>query len=541
MNSFTTKYAHCLAGVLSGFDRLVFRGSLRRLSYLEGLRTYLSTRDIMLKEFGAYAQSVTERVKVACLDAARAARIPEQYLPSADTSKEEVAREVARAHGTTDGPICLLSCVEPFMGYDIHRNAATQKLELVRRFRKCLHYYWYEFHPQCGFLHTRLRTWFPFDLQVCLNGREWLACQLDQAGLGYERADNCFTALADFEQAQALMDQQLQTAWPALLDGIAAPLFPLREELFGEGCPGYYWMTYQSEWATDLVFTEPEGVRRLYPLLLRHGMTTLGSRDVLRFLGRKLPGEGVVPGTVRAEVTSDLKSRPEGVRLKHRVNANSVKIYDKAYTAERAVLRVESTLHDVSDIKVYRPQEGRLPKGGPAEGRVEEGGREETWAWQRLRQGVADLYRRAQVSQSANERYLEALASVDDSATLEERVSRITVATTWKGKRVRALQPFAPGDMALLEAVSRGEFTLNGWRNRDLRRVLYGEEEGVAPEEVRRRAGKVTRQLRLLRAHGLIQKVPKTHRYQVTATGRQILTAILSARHTPISRLAQAA
>ncbi len=526
MKGFTTKYADCLAGVLSGFDRLVFRGTLRRLSYVEGLRGYLYERKVLLKEFGAHVQAVTERVKDAALAAAHTAQVPVQYLASADTSKEEVARQIAHERGVTAGPVCLLTCVEPFVGFDIYRNAAKKKLELVSRYRKCLHYYWYEFHPECGFLNARLRSWFPFDVQLCLNGREWLARQLDQAGLGYERADNCFTDLEDFPRAQALLDAQLQTDWPTLLEGIARRLFPLREELFGDFCPSYYWTTYQSEWATDLVFTDPGRLRRLYPLLLRHGMTTLGSSDVLRFLGRKVPVAGKVPGTIRAEVTRDVKARPEGVRLKHRVNANSVKIYDKAYTVERAVLRVESTLNDVSDLKVYRPKEG-----GPEEER----------AWRRLRRGVADLHRRAQVSQGANERYLEALGSVDDSATLEERVRRVTVPTTWKGKRVRALQPFAPADMALMEAVSRGEFTLNGLRNRDLRRVLYGEEEGVLPEEVRRRAGRVTRQLRLLRAHGLIQKVPKTHRYQVTTQGRQILTAILSARHTPISQLAQAA
>lgn len=526
MHRFTRKYADCLAGVLSGFDRLVFRGTLRRLAFVEGLRHYLWERNVLLKEFGTHAHAVTERVKEACLAAAHTAQVPVQYLASAETSKEEVARQIAQQRGVTTGPVCLLTCVEPFVGYDIHRNAAQKKLELVSRYRKCLHYYWYEFHPECGFLGARLRSWFPFDLQVCLNGREWLARQLDQAGLGYERADNCFTALEDFARAQALLDAQLRTDWPTLLEGIAQRLFPLREELFGDFCPSYYWTTYQSEWATDLVFREPATLRRLYPLLLRHGMTTLGSRDVLRFLGRQVPGEGPVPGTVRAEVTSDVKARPEGVRLKHRVNHNSVKAYDKAYTAQRAVLRVESTLNDVSDLKVYRPKEG-----GP----------EEEKAWRRLRRGVADMHRRAQVSQAANERYLAALASVDDSATLEERVRRVTVATTWKGKRVRALQPFAPADMALLEAVSRGEFTINGLRNRDLRPLLYGDETGVAPEEIRRRAGRVTRQLRLLRAHGLLQKVPQTHRYQVTDQGREVITAILTARHTPVAQLAKAA
>jgi hypothetical protein len=526
MHRFTTKYADRLVGTLSGFDRLVFRGTLRRLAFVEGLQVYLSARKVLLKAFGAHAQAVTERVKEAALAAAHTAQVPVQYLASAATSKEEVARRIAHERGVTAGPVCLLTSVEPFLGFDIDRNAKTKRLELVSRYRKGLHYYWYTLHPECGFLNVRLRTWFPFDVQVCLNGREWLARQLDGAGLGYERHDNCFTDVADFARAQALLDAQLRTEWPTLLDGLAQTVNPLQEELFGDFCPGYYWSTYQSEWATDLVFADPAALRRLYPLLVRHGMTTLGSPDVLRFLGRQVPASGTVPGTIRAEVTSDMKRRAEGVRIKHRVNTNSVKAYDKAYTGERAVLRAETTLNDVSDLKVYRPKEG-----GP----------EEEKEWRPMRRGIADLQRRAQVSQAANERYLEALSSVDDGATLEERLCGVTAPATWRGKRVRALRPFAAADMALLEAVSRGEFTLNGLRNRDLRPLLYGDESGVPPEEVRRRGGRVTRQLRLLRAHGLIQKVAQTHRYQVTPQGREIITAILSARQTPVAQLAKAA
>ena len=92
-------------------------------------------------------------------------------------------------------------------------------------------------------------------------------------------------------------------------------------------------------------------------------------------------------------MVSDLKERPEGVRLKHRVNSNSVKMYDK----QGSVLRVETTLNDVSDLKVYRPKEGD-----------EEGDKD----WRPMRKGVADLHRRAEVSQKANERYLEAQAAV---------------------------------------------------------------------------------------------------------------------------------
>ena len=52
-----------------------------------------------------------------------------------------------------------------------------KRLELVGEPRKCLHLYHYLIHPLFGFMHLRLQTWFPFSLQVCLNGREWLARQ----------------------------------------------------------------------------------------------------------------------------------------------------------------------------------------------------------------------------------------------------------------------------------------------------------------------------------------------------------------------------
>ena len=99
---------------------------------------------------------------------------------------------------------------------------------------------------------------------------------------------------------------------------------------------------------------------------------------------------------------------------------------------------------------------------------------------------------------------------------------------------MRALNPLAADDAALLEAISRHEFLINGLRNRDLRRILFG---GAAPIHARKHAAAVTRKLRLLRAHGLIEKVPKTHRYLVTDHGRKSITATLAARNANTDRL----
>src|SRR5206468_7203191 len=111
--------------------------------------------------------------------------------------------------------------------------------------------------------------------------------------------------------------------------------------------------------------------------------------------------------------------------------------------------------------------------------------------------------------------------------------------TTWKGKRVRALQPLGQ-DAVLLEAVYRGEFTVNGLRNRDLRPLLYGARK-VPATQARRQSAAVTRKLRLLRAHGLIHKVAKTHRYQLSDKGREIIAALLAARQADTAKLSAAA
>jgi hypothetical protein len=101
---------------------------------------------------------------------------------------------------------------------------------------------------------------------------------------------------------------------------------------------------------------------------------------------------------------------------------------------------------------------------------------------------------------------------------------------------VRGINAFGGEDGALLEAVSRGEFTINGLRNRDLQRLLFST-PAASPEEARKRCGQVTRKLRLLRAHGIVAKVAHTHRYQVTEAGRKILTALMMARQTPVNQL----
>ncbi len=136
---------------------------------------------------------------------------------------------------------------------------------------------------------------------------------------------------------------------------------------------------------------------------------------------------------------------------------------------------------------------------------------------------------------AANRRYLEALASVTDKTPVGPASASVCRAVVKDGRRHRALNPWSEKDAALLAAVSRGQYTLNGLRNRDLRRQLWAK-VGTDKEE-RRRAAAVTRQLRLLRAHGLLRKVSGTHRYVMSEGGRKIITALLAARQADVEQL----
>ena len=526
MQQFIEKFQAQIVGVLSGFDRLVLRGSVRRLDrayydptrgivVAQGMQEYLWQNGVLFKHYGDYVKKTSERVKKAAVREYEEAGLPVISLREAGADKDQRARQVAQERGITSGPVCVLSALEPCPTFDYVRS------KIAWRRRPCHVLYQYRLDEQFGWMYARIQTWFPFPVQICVNGREWLAQQMEAEGLHYVRQDNCFPWIEDFPRAQQLLDQQVKANWREHLDAIADQLHPLRAELFDDFPASYYWSTYQSEWATDLVFRHPTVLKRLYPLLLQHAMTTFASPDVMCFLGHKVPLQGGVHGNFQGEVRSDLREREEGIRVKHSVNGNSVKAYGKALRAEGSVFRVETTVNCAEDFKVYRRKEG--DRKGPK-------------AWRGMRRGIADLPRRARVSQQCNERYLGALSSVEVSPRLEEVAERLEGPTKWKGKRVRGLHPFSGPDSTLFQAISRGEWTVRGFRNRDLQPLLM-HRPPASDEEKRRRSAWVSRQIRLLRAHGLIQKVPHENRYHLTAFGRVAVTTVLTARQANVSDL----
>jgi hypothetical protein len=520
MKFFLSRFGSFVRFVLSGFDRVRFAGESRLLNHGRGVQSYLWHQRILFKDFPGHAQHLTQTLRQRTEALAQAHDVPLLPLNSPATDKEATALQLAQRQPGRLGRIAVLSCVESCATYRLRQNAQGH-IEPRKEIAKCLHYYHYFRHPEFGLCYVRLQSWFPFSVRVGLNGREWLAQQLRQRRCAYQRLGNLIWRVQEPTLAQALLDAQTRADWPALLQGLVEPVHPLGDDLHRRARAPYYWMTEQSEWATDIVFRDPAVLAPWYPRWLRHGILTLSCREALQYLGKYLPPASY--GRCRDEAQIDLRARPEGTRWKFWYGSNSLKLYDKE-APHSGTLRLETTINDPSGYRVWRTKEGAPPEAPKS--------------WQQLRKGVADLARRAEVSHAANGRLAESLASVAETTPLGQLLEPLSRAV-WdaRGRRLRALNPLAGPDGELLRALAHGEFLLNGFRNRDLRKRLC-----PATTEARRQrqqAAALTRKLALLRAHGLIVRVHKTHRYRLSALGQRVTTALRAAYEADVTRLSR--
>jgi hypothetical protein len=510
MQEFIDRHRDCIHGSLSGFDRLIFRGTLRAISYPAGLLKYLNMNGIRLTQFDSFARRCTRRLVQHIEKLANDAGRPCLYLSSAKASKEQVALQIAQRDGIQRGLVCVLSCVEPCISADIYHNRQSKKLEPVLRVRKCKFYYLYLIDEQFGWMHVRIQSWIPFDLQVYINGRSYLQCQLQKAKIGYEKQDNCFTRIDHLPAAQRLIDRLEELNWPKLLGRIVRRLVPGRSKtLLPSGCGYYYWTIRQSEYATDVMFKSAVQLAQVYPRLCREAIERLSSEDVLRFMGK-------CPSRNRGQQISASQQRLiEGVRVKHRLGENSIKMYDK----RGSVLRIETTINDPASLRVYRSALSD-PSGKPT--------------WRAMSKSVADIKRRAGVCRDANARYLAALAVVPDDAPASQVLDPLSKPLMHRGQRYRGLRPICPPEeAALFAAVIRGEHLINGLSNASIQRALFGQQPQPREErEKRRRSAAVSRKLRLLRRHRLIHKLGRRRLYRVTQQGQRVMSLALAMRQS---------
>jgi len=510
-------YQDKIMGAIRGLDRIRFRGTLRLLANHRGLSRFMSHTHVLLKDFSGWVNGLTSQIRTSFESRAKDMGVEVRYLRSSGVDKEKLARQIAMEKGITEGSICMFSVVEPCIAPMVKGNKSAKKLELIMASRKCIWLYHYFNHPEFGFGNVRLQSWVPFNVFVCLNGRHWLERQLQNSGIDYIKDGNCFPWIEDIEAAQAIMYKQLKTDWTKMLDCLVFDGCPALSQVLRPLRPEYYWSADETEWATDIMFKSTEALEKLYQSVVHHAMRVCDSPSVMKYLGRR-SFAGVAP----KEVMSDYRRRYEGIRVKHCVNRNSVKMYNKS----GSILRIETTINHTRDFKVYRHPDDDKRRSA---------------SWQKMRKGVSDLHRRCEVSDKCNERYSNALASAQVEEKLKEVVSPVCNRIKKNGKTYRGLNPWQEEDYKLLTFLAKGENAVSGFRNKNLREWLYPESDKFENKEQKKYSGRTTRRIKLLRVHGLVKKVAKENRYMLTAKGQKFACALMTASAVDIKELTKIA
>lgn len=509
MNNFLDAFQDKISGVLHCFDRLIFHGHLP-VSSPQGMEAFLGRQGLLLKDLKTFMPRQADRLKKHAQAVAEGAGRPFMYLDR-PTRKEDKARALAEADAIDEGLVCVFTTLEPCRTFALRYGQGRPWLESARR--KCLFIYYYFVDREFGLMHVRLQTWFPFQIQIYLNGHEWVARKMDRHGIAYCQLDNAFTWIEDPQRAQKFADRIVKKNWPRFFHNLARRVNPLLADLL-EGFE-YYWVTDQAEFATDIMFRDRPTLQAVYPKLLRHATLCFSAEDVLIFLGRKPHPR------FAGEVLNDYKLRVPGARVKHRMKENGIKMYDK----HGCVLRIETVIN--------RPNEFKVRRKGRRKG-------EEIVDWFPMAKGVCNLYRYAQVSLQANKRYLDALAAVKDPTKSYRFLHRVCDHASFRGRKVKGFNPLAHDDARLFAVVLHGDHLIRGFRNGDIARKLLAEYP-KDPAARRRQSARVSRLLQRMRAHGLIAKFPRSRRYRVTTQGSALMSAAVHLREEDLPNLLKAA
>lgn len=505
MKDFVEKHQHKITGTISTFDRIIFKGYLP-IGYPEAMEGFLYRNGLLIKDFKPFAKENSGILKQHAIDYARKYDRPYQYL-NGKVRKEELARQIAEQDGIDQGLICVFSVVESNPSFALRYG--DKRPRLIKCMPRCLTVYYYFMDRQLGFMHIRIQTWLPFMIQVYINGHEWLARQLDKRGIEYDKLENAFVGISDCKKAQQIADRFAKRRWEKILAAFARRINPLFKGIL-RGMD-YYWVTDQAEYATDIMFNSPSELEALYTKLQRHATVCFSAEDVLTFLGRKLSGQ------FRGRVETDYKRRLKGMRVKHRMKANYIKMYDKF----GSVLRVETVIN--------HPYEFKIRRKGIRKGKTVMG-------WFPMAKRVSNLYRYAEVSMAANRQYLQALSVVDDPTASIKMLNELCSPARLNGYRKRAMNPIKPSEAKLFFAALRGEHFIHGFQNRHLAEHL-GIQLSEDKRERRRQSSRIGRLLQLLRAHRLIAKIPRSRRYRVTLRGFKLMSAAVFLREEYMPQL----
>jgi hypothetical protein len=494
LSRFVSKFTSLIVAVLSGFDRVIFKGHLAWAA--PGQLELFVDRVLKVRRsdfMKTVAPQYSDRLVAHAQDWARKDGRTYVYR-TGQFRKDQWAQNLIREPGLSEGLVGILCTLETCPSFAL--VPGPERPQFVSRNRQQRVLYSYFLDPQFGLIHVRLQTWLPFTVQVYVNGHEWLAQQLLQKKLGFVQQHNAFTQLDDPDQVQRIADRFAKLNWTRILDRWARQVNPLLHELL----PGYpmHWVVDQAEYATDLLFQSRAALAGLYRTLRDYAVRTFTPKDILGFLGRK--GDCRFDGEVHTHYEDD---RWFGTRVKHRMKSNWLKMYDKF----GLILRVETVINSPKEFWVYRSRRHR-------DGRSSAG-------YFPMTQGVDSLVDSQAQALACNRRYRDALAVVDDPTPAYPELRQLTEPKVVDGRSHAGFNPARRDDVRLFKAVLDGDHIARGFRNADIRGPLLGSLPKGGPP--RRASAAVGRLLKWLHVRHLVAKIPRTRRWRVTERGRHLL------------------
>ena len=480
----TDRYADQIQGVYSCYDRVIIQGTLPGFCYAEGMTSYLYSNNIRIFDYPKFADSLRHELRF------NAERIAEQndlqidFIRKNNFRKEERIHEIIEKRGGHPGVVHIFSAMEPCASYRPWHDKKTHKTFLKYTPGKCLHYYFYLIDDLLGLCYVRVPTWCPFRLQIYFNGHNQLASMLNSRSVSFSQLDNMFTDFSSFEQAQEIYNQFNVDEIHEKLDLFADQFCPVIKK-FDRGC---HWSIMQAEYAADIVFKRQQVLQPVYNQLVTTAIHAVKPDNIATFLGRK------VHFNYQGEMGNNFNTRIEGTRIKHSMGPVSIKMYDKF----GLVLRIETTVNDVSFFKHYRTVEHR------------DGTKSKKFA--PMKKGIYSLTALQEVLSAANQRYLQFISAIDDMTAEVKKVTRLSNRIIVNERSYKGFNFFSDDDQKLFETISRGEFNISGFQNKNLRRYLTD-----------KNSGQISRILKRLHVHGLIKKVAHTYKYYLTKLGQRII------------------
>lgn len=490
MKSFTERYSDKILGVISCFDRVVITGTLLDICYAQGMAALLRRKNIRIFDYTKFAEPLREEIRENAEKIARDSGLEIEFIRRKDFRKEGRIKEIVASRGDRPGLVHVFSAMEQCPSFKPWYDKNNGKTFLKHTEAKCLHYYFYFIVKDLGLCYMRVPTWAPFRLQFYFNGHNQLAGKMDKQGIGYTQMDNSFLNIDDFAKAQGLADNIEVGSLQNTLNQFAEKFCPVIRHF---SC-GYYWSLMQIEYSTDIVFKSQQDLKPLYEHIVRTAIHTVKAHNVATFLGHKLNGN------YQDEIGNDFHTRIQGTRIKHHMGRVSIKMYDKL----GIVLRIETTVNDVSFFKHHRKVERR---NGAKEMKLAP-----------VRKFIYSLPVMSELMSAANRRYIDYLAAINDPSAGIKDLDELSKPVSDGNRTFRGFNLFHGDDLDVFLAIARGEFTISGCRNKNLRELL------------KRNGPQISRMLKRLKTHGLIKKIGRTYKYYLTALGLKVVTTALKLR-----------